>query len=213
MKRELQNTRKDYHYDSLNEVDLASDPLQQFQRWYRDYQSVTDADPNAMILSTAKEGGRVSARVLLLKGIEEKTFEFYSNYASRKGQELAENPWASLTFYWPELERQVRVEGKVVRMSEAASEAYFKSRPYGSQIAAWVSPQSEEISDRYFLELREEEIRARFPIEVDKPPYWGGYRLHPDLIEFWQGRPNRLHDRLEYRKEKEEGWRVVRLAP
>lgn len=212
MKKELQNARKDYQHDSLNEVDLSPDPIEQFQSWYQDYQSVTEADPNAMILSTADDQGRVSARVLLLKGIEAGSFEFYTNYQSQKGAQLAQNPMASLTFYWPELERQVRVEGEVIKMDEAESLAYFQSRPYGSQIGAWVSPQSREIPDRSYLEEKEEEVRARFPDQVEKPEHWGGYRLQPDMIEFWQGRPNRLHDRFEYRK-AETGWQVVRLAP
>lgn len=212
MKKELQDQRKDYQAAALNEEQLAADPIAQFTRWYQEYKEQSPQDPNAFILATSDAQGQASARVLLLKGIDQGGFEFYTNYQSDKGKAMAERPLVAMCFYWPELERQVRIEGKVAPLSEAESTAYFKSRPHGSQVGAWVSPQSEVISGRDFLEARAQEYAARYPDEVPKPPHWGGYRLMPERIEFWQGRSSRLHDRLRYRLEGET-WIIERLAP
>ena len=213
MKKELQNERIDYQIGVLEWDQLLDDPLQQFAQWYKEYQSSGAKDPNAFVLSTIKEGQQPAARVLSLKGVDQGGFEFYTNYESDKGKELAENPLASMCFFWPEHERQVRIEGEVQQLSEEESTQYFKSRPHGSQVGAWVSPQSQEINSREFLENRVGEYAQKYAQEVPKPPHWGGYRLMPKRIEFWQGRSSRLHDRALYRIEKGAKWEKVRLAP
>jgi pyridoxamine 5'-phosphate oxidase len=198
----------------LNESDLHPDPIRQFQRWFDDLLATETHEPTAMTLATATPDGKPSARVVLLKGLDQRGFAFFTNYDSRKGRELDANPVAALVFYWPALERQVRVEGRVERVSEAESDAYFLSRPTGSQLGAWASRQSEVVPDRRAFEDRMPELERRFPGgEIPRPPFWGGYRVVPDAIEFWQGRPDRLHDRLRYRRREDGGWLVERLSP
>ncbi len=212
MKEELQDLRENYQKGTLELAEVADQPLDQFKAWFSAYKKTEPKDANAFILATASSEGRVSSRVLLLKGVDKGGFEFYTNYQSHKGQQMAENAWVSLTFFWPELEQQIRVEGKVGKMTEEESEAYFKSRPLGSQIGAWVSPQSTEIASREELEKRQKHYKEKFGNEVPRPPHWGGYRVMPERVEFWQGRPSRLHDRIQYIK-KGEQWETVRLAP
>lgn len=213
MKKELQNARENYEQGALFESELLKNPLDQFKVWYQQYQEKDVKDPNAFTLATATAQGRVSSRVLLLKGIDQGGFEFYSNYKSEKAKHMAQNPWVSLNFFWHELERQVRVEGMVEKMTEHEAAEYFASRPRASKIGAWVSPQSERVESREFLEKRQVEMEKRFEnTEVPKPPHWGGYRVMPVMVEFWQGRPSRLHDRLQYTK-TESGWQIERLAP
>lgn len=212
MKEKLQDTRQSYEKGALDAQDMSSDPMIQFQRWYEDYEKIQERDPNACLLATADKEGRVTCRVLLLKGLDAGGMEFYTNYESEKGQQLAENPQAALTFFWPELERQVRVEGLVEKLRASQSDAYFQSRPRGSQLGAWTSPQSEVISDRSELEKRAQEVEERYPEEIPRPPHWGGYCLMPRRMEFWQGRPSRLHDRICYQRKGKE-WEIFRMAP
>ena len=171
------------------------------------------ADVNAMVLSTVDKNGRPSPRNVLLKGVDERGFIFFTNYDSRKGNELAENPNAALTFYWADLERQICVAGPVEKIAQAESEKYFKSRPRGSQLAAWASNQSDIVADRAALEAKWNEMEKKFPNEVPLPPNWGGYVLKPERIEFWQGRPSRLHDRFQYTRQPDNSWKLERLAP
>ncbi|MDR9374830.1 MAG: pyridoxamine 5'-phosphate oxidase [Schleiferiaceae bacterium] len=215
MKEKLQNTRRSYEQGLLSFEDMAANPLQQFTRWYADYEKAQGDDPNACLLSTADNQGRVTARVILLKGVDRGGFEFYTNYRSQKGRQLSENPQAALTFYWPQQERQIRIEGWVERLPEEESDGYFKSRPRGSQLGAWVSPQSEAIESRRVLDQRLKAVQAQYgEMEVvPRPPHWGGYRLNPLLMEFWQGRPGRLHDRMVYEQRTDKSWVLNRLAP
>lgn len=212
MKEKLQDQRIDYTIGSMDFDALKANPLDQFTFWYQAYESLSPKDPNAFILSTVDSENRPHSRVLLLKGVDQGGFEFYTNYESDKGRQMAENPHVSMCFFWPEAERQVRVEGQVQKLSEAESTAYFKSRPHGSQVGAWISPQSRSISSREFLEERAREYAAKYEGDVPKPPHWGGYRLLPERLEFWQGRSSRLHDRALYQKVGGE-WRLERLAP
>jgi len=213
MDMSLANLRKDYTLHDLNETDVDADPLKQFQVWFNDALTANVVEPNAMILATATKDGKPSARTVLLKGFDAHGFVFYTNYESRKGQELAENPWAAVVLLWKEMQRQVRIEGQIEKCSEEESDRYFGSRPLGSQLGARVSQQSQVISGREVLESRLEELKDEFANrDVARPPYWGGYRLRPVSIEFWQGRPNRLHDRLRYRLE-DGGWMIERLSP
>ncbi|RMF92230.1 MAG: pyridoxamine 5'-phosphate oxidase [Nitrospinota bacterium] len=198
----------------LDEADLDADPFRQFQQWFAEAVAAQLPLPHAMILATATPEGKPSARTVLLKGFDEKGFVFYTNYESRKGIELAANPWAALVFYWAALERQVRIEGRVEKVSPSESDAYFRSRPWKSRLSAWASPQSRVIPDRQTLESEMETLMLTYQDqEVPRPPYWGGYRLYPLSIEFWQGHPDRLHDRLRYRRCEGGGWQIERLAP
>jgi pyridoxamine 5'-phosphate oxidase len=229
----LADIRREYSLGSLEDADLDANPLAQFNRWflqastggrwrrvgiacYKLWQALlgrAPVDVNAMTLATVDPAGRPSTRMVLLKGVEERGFIFFTNYDSRKGRELADNPNGALTFYWADLEREVCVAGMVSKLSHDESEAYFKSRPRGNRLAAWVSPQSSAIADREVLEKRWKVMAAKFPGEVPLPPNWGGYLLHPERIEFWQGRPNRLHDRFCYTRQPGGIWELERLAP
>lgn len=205
--------RKEYMRRGLSESELDPDPIRQFQRWFDEATSAGLIEPNAMTLATATRDGHPSARMVLLKGFDARGFVFYTNYESRKGGELEQNPQAALVFFWVELERQVRVEGRVERAAPEESDAYFASRPLGSQIGAWASAQSRVIAGREPLERRTAELEDEYAgREVPRPSQWGGYRVVPHVIEFWQGRPSRLHDRLRYRQ-KDGGWIVERLSP
>lgn len=210
----LYDVRRVYARGGLQEEDLAAEPMEQFQRWLA---LAAEADPNdytSMTLATADREGRPSARIVLLKGCDERGFVFFSNYESRKAGEMAENPSAALLFYWPAFERQVRIEGRVEKTSREESEAYYRTRPRGSRIGAWASRQSTAIGGRAELEEQVRAIEERFPDDDIPPPeYWGGYRLVPERIEFWQGRPDRLHDRLRYRRLPGGSWTVERLSP
>jgi len=198
----------------LSEATIERDPFRQFQGWLEAALAAPLYLPEAMTLATATPDGRPSARVVLLRGFDERGFVFYTNYDSRKGDELSANPRAALVLYWPPLERQVRIEGTVEKVSPEESDAYFQSRPRGSRLAAWASPQSRVIPDRELLERRMAELSTRFSDQpVPRPPEWGGYRVVPVSIEFWQGRPNRLHNRFRYQRLAAGGWRLERLAP
>jgi pyridoxamine 5'-phosphate oxidase len=209
----IADLRRDYTLTGLRRVELAADPIVQFQKWLQQALDAQLVEPTAMTLATADRNGRPAARIVLLKGLDERGFIFFTNYESRKGRELAENPNAALVFHWAELERQVRVCGTAGRISREESENYFKSRPLGHQLGAWVSSQSEVITDRAVLEKRLQETERKYPAAVPLPPYWGGYVLSPLEIEYWQGRPNRLHDRFRYTKQKDGTWLIERLAP
>lgn len=211
---DLTRLRHEYAQRGLDEADADPDPFVQFGRWAADALAANLPEPNAMTLATATPDGRPSARMVLLRGFDPQGFVFYTNYDGRKGGELAANPWAALVFYWAELERQIRIEGAVAPVAAAESDAYFQSRPPGSRLGAWASPQSQVIADRSDLERRLAAVTARFADgPIPRPPHWGGYRVVPDSIEFWQGRPSRLHDRLRYHRVPTGGWLRERLAP
>jgi pyridoxamine 5'-phosphate oxidase len=205
--------RKEYTRAGLDKADVDPDPIVQFHEWF---ETVIDADlhePNAMILATASPDGKPSARTVLLKGYDERGFVFYTNYEGRKANEIEANPMCALLFYWGELERQVRIEGPASRLSGEESDAYFVGRPRGSRLGAWASEQSRPVEDRTVLEERVRALEAEYEgREIPRPPFWGGYRVEPEEIEFWQGRENRLHDRLVYRREHG-AWRIERLQP
>lgn len=211
----LAELRECYGVGELNEQNCETNPILQFERWIGDAQRADLKEPNAMTLATAAPDGRPSARVVLLKEVSDLGFVFYTSYKSRKAREIESNPFAALTFYWPELERQVRVEGEVSRIPRQQSEAYFRTRPKGSQLGAWASHQSEVLPSREPLDARLNELEAEYADDrgIPVPEFWGGYCLLPEAIEFWQGRPNRLHDRLRYRKDGQWGWILERLSP
>ncbi|MGC6425478.1 MAG: pyridoxamine 5'-phosphate oxidase [Akkermansiaceae bacterium] len=211
----LPELRENYALDGLSSADLHSDPFHQFELWMEQAIAAEIIEPNAMTLATADSEGRVSSRTVLLKGMDQNGFQFFTNYRSRKAQDLEANPQASLTFLWKELQRQINIQGPVCRTNREVSRDYFHSRPYGSQIGAWVSEkQSGALPDRATLEKREAELLKRFPEneEVPLPDFWGGYELVPKSIEFWQGRPGRIHDRLRYQR-KGDAWEISRLSP
>jgi len=233
----ISDLRREYSRGGLDRQALNDDPLAQFSNWFAQASAARGGtrwrkigialfklwhailghappDVNAMVLGTATRDGRPSVRTVLLKGTDQRGFVFFTNYDSRKGQELSENPLASLVFYWPDLERQVCVAGAVTKLPREESEAYFRSRPKGSRLAAWASNQSDVVVDRTVLEQQWQTMAARFPgEEVPLPPNWGGYVLAPARIEFWQGRPNRLHDRFRYTKQPDSQWKIERLSP
>jgi pyridoxamine 5'-phosphate oxidase len=205
--------RRDYTRAGMAEADVDADPVVQFGRWFEQAEQAGLVEPTAMALATATPDGRPSARMVLLRGFDERGFVFYTNYSSSKGAELAANPRAALVFWWDKLERQVRIEGRVEQTSRQESEAYFRSRPPGSQLSAAASPQSQVIDGRAMLEERVARLATGYPDgEVPLPSFWGGYRLAHEVVEFWQGRPNRLHDRLRYRRSGDT-WKIERLAP
>ena len=206
--------RKEYARAGLEEGDLDPDPIRQFAAWFAEAQATGPGEANAMTLATATRDGRPSARIVLLKGFDERGFVFYTNYESQKGRDLAENPRAALTFYWAELERQVRIAGTAARVSRDESRRYFDSRPLGSRLGASLSHQSQVIPDRAVLEAEFARLEAEHADgDVPLPPFWGGYRVAPETIEFWQGRPSRLHDRLRYTRQPDGSWIIERLSP
>ncbi len=212
MKEGLSSLRTEYGRSELSPKGVDPDPIRQFIAWFREAGEAGVTEPNAMTLCTATASGRPSGRIVLLKDVTQDGFTFFTNYESRKGRELAENSWASLVFWWREMERQVRIEGSVERVEHRASDAYFAVRPRGSQIGAWASPQSNVIESRTVLEERAREVEERFAGEIPRPDFWGGYSLKPLHIEFWQGRRNRLHDRVRYSRAGSR-WKIERLAP
>lgn len=210
----LADLRKDYSLAGLTEKDLAKDPYRQFDKWFQEATAAKIAEPNAMTLATATRDGRPSARTVLLKGVDGRGFVFYTNYESRKGRDLEANPRAALVLPWVAMERQVIVEGVVTRVTREESAAYFHSRPLASQLGAWASQQSAIISGRAVIEDSLKTLEKKYAGQtVPLPPHWGGYRLNPETVEFWQGRRSRLHDRLRYRREADGGWTIERLAP
>lgn len=213
-KARLAALRRSYERSSLDEADLAPDPVTQFQRWFDDAVDAGIVEPNAMVLATATADGVPSSRTVLLKAVDERGFVLYTNHGSRKGREMLANPRASLTFPWQEMDRQVIVHGEVEQVDRDATEAYFRSRPHGSQVGAWASEQSAVVESRAALDARYDEMAARWPdgATVPVPAHWGGFRVRPLTVELWQGRAARLHDRLRYRREGG-GWVVERLAP
>lgn len=212
MQKEIADIRSDYSLRTMNETDMAETPFLQFQKWWEEAIHSQIDEVNAMTLATANNDGVPSARIVLLKGFTEKGFLFFTNYESRKGKELLENPKAALVFFWKELQRQVRIEGKVEKLPEGESVEYFDSRPVGSRLGAWASKQSSVIENREVLEENMRLYIEKFHQDIPKPPSWGGYIVIPERVEFWQGRSNRLHDRIQYRSDAGR-WKTLRLAP
>ena len=209
----LNTLRHNYSKESLDKGDVNANPFSQFAKWFEEAVGAQVIDPNAMTLCSASKDGKPSARIVLLRNISDTGFVFYSNYTSRKGREIEENPNCALLFFWPELERQIRIEGVVQKQSDEESDLYFNSRPHGSKLGAWASEQSKVISSREVLIKQHEELSKKYPDEnVPRPPHWGGYLLKPISIEFWQGRPNRLHDRILYTIVNN-NWKIERLSP
>jgi len=209
----LADLRKTYSRESLTESAVDPDPIVQFKSWMEEALSAELPEPNAMTLATADTNGRPSARVILIKGVDARGFVFFTNYESDKGRDLEANPYAALVFYWTELERQVRIEGRVEKLPDEESDEYFASRPLDSRIGAWASEQSRELSGRLALVARATKFAVKFGMNPPRPPHWGGYVLIPESIEFWQGRPSRLHDRIAYKRQPDGKWRITRLAP
>jgi pyridoxamine 5'-phosphate oxidase len=206
--------RKEHARFTLREEDVGPDPIRLFLQWFDDAAARQVPEVNAMALATATPDGRPSVRIVLLRGVDERGFTFFTNYQSRKARELESNPHASIVFFWHDVERQIRIEGRIERVSDEESDRYFLSRPAGSRLGSWASPQSQVIPSREDLEQRFRELEDEYAArEIPRPTNWGGYRLVPDSIEFWQGRPNRLHDRLRYTRQGQNGWLIERLAP
>ncbi|BAZ25092.1 pyridoxal 5'-phosphate synthase [Kalymmatonema gypsitolerans NIES-4073] len=214
MDKTIADLRKDYTLQGLSVSDVNPNPFIQFKQWFDQALSAQLPEPNAMTIATVTPDGKPRARMVLLKGFDERGFVFYTNYNSQKGQELAQNPQASLVFWWAELERQVRICGRVEKVSESESDEYFYSRPLNSRLGAWASNQSEVIESREVLEQRMQKLQIKYQNQdVQRPPHWGGLRVIPTEIEFWQGRSNRLHDRLLYTRLDDGSWKIVRLSP
>ncbi|MEN9295201.1 MAG: pyridoxamine 5-phosphate oxidase [Pseudomonadota bacterium] len=208
----LSDLRQTYMKGSLSEEDVAKDPTEQFHIWFEQARQSEIAEPNAMTVASIDASGKPSARVVLIKEVDQRGFVFFTNYESRKGQALIANPHAALLFFWPELERQIRIEGRVEKIDASESDAYYHSRPLDSRIGAWASPQSQVISGRSYLVAKAAEYGLKFALNPPRPPHWGGFRVIPEQFEFWQGRPSRLHDRIQYIQENGQ-WRTQRLAP
>jgi pyridoxamine 5'-phosphate oxidase len=213
--KDIAALREDYRQATLEIDEVAESPIQQFELWFQMAVNAKLKEPNAMVLATANAQGRPSARVVLLKGFDESGFVFYTNYESRKAEEMEENPYSALVFNWLELEKQVRIEGSIEKIGESIATAYFQSRPKGSQIGAWASPQSQVIPNRAILEQKTAELEKIYQDSevLPKPKHWGGYLLRPNMIEFWQGRSSRLHDRIRYSLPVDGTWKIERLAP
>lgn len=209
----LADLRKTYARGSLTKSAVNPDPILQFKNWMEEALGAELPEPNAMTLATANADGKPSARIVLIKGVDARGFVFFTNFESHKGQDLSANPHAALLFHWIELERQVRIEGRVEKLPDAESDAYYASRPLDSRIGAWASEQSREVPGRAILVARAAKFAARFGINPPRPPHWGGYIVVPELMEFWQGRPSRLHDRITYTRQPDGAWQIARLAP